>query len=217
MIRARGRRRKVLFPSSASSLISPITGEEILTNEESKAVQRKPSRDRQQIIEGSLSQTRSAQEKLGSLSISTAGNSTSQIYSAKAQSGYNPKKKHTRARRDIPDSTIKIKMSSHVPSLFTTLPPLRDLLNTDSSAAQDETVQACLPYLKNEDGYNGGLLNEYGLPPLDREAHAEFLHGSLGAFPAKFVGIDASRPWMVYWALCGLQLLGEDISVYRER
>jgi protein farnesyltransferase subunit beta len=29
--------------------------------------------------------------------------------------------------------------------------------------------------------------------------------------------LDASRPWMMYWVLCGLSLMGHDISPYRER
>jgi len=29
--------------------------------------------------------------------------------------------------------------------------------------------------------------------------------------------MDASRPWLFYWMLCGLSTLGEDISHYRER
>jgi protein farnesyltransferase subunit beta len=29
--------------------------------------------------------------------------------------------------------------------------------------------------------------------------------------------MDASRPWMVYWALAGLSLLGEDVTRVRQR
>jgi protein farnesyltransferase subunit beta len=28
---------------------------------------------------------------------------------------------------------------------------------------------------------------------------------------------DATRPWMVYWALAGLSMLGEDVSEYASR
>jgi len=31
------------------------------------------------------------------------------------------------------------------------------------------------------------------------------------------VGVDSSRPWMVYWALMGLHLLGEDVVPFRSR
>jgi hypothetical protein len=47
--------------------------------------------------------------------------------------------------------------------------------------------------------------------------HIDFLRDALGEHPAPFVGIDASRPWMVYWSLMGLHLLGEDVTDYRTR
>jgi protein farnesyltransferase subunit beta len=43
---------------------------------------------------------------------------------------------------------------------------------------------------------------------LLRDRHARFLAAGLGHLPAGFVSLDASRPWIVYWALHGLALLG---------
>jgi hypothetical protein len=106
-----------------------------------------------------------------------------------------------------------------VPNLFASLPPLCDLLKTVSSTTQDLTVQECLPFLlgsehPQQSSYD---FNAHGVPNLDRKAHVAFLNGSLGELPSGFVSIDASRPWMLYWALAGLHLLGEDVSPYRER
>eukprot|EP00193_Tetraselmis_chui_P004692 CAMPEP_0177767152 /NCGR_PEP_ID=MMETSP0491_2-20121128/8925_1 /TAXON_ID=63592 /ORGANISM="Tetraselmis chuii, Strain PLY429" /LENGTH=522 /DNA_ID=CAMNT_0019283653 /DNA_START=265 /DNA_END=1833 /DNA_ORIENTATION=- len=43
---------------------------------------------------------------------------------------------------------------------------------------------------------------------LHRSAHARYLRGALGQLPRGFVSLDASRPWILYWALHGLALLG---------
>ena len=106
-----------------------------------------------------------------------------------------------------------------VPELFTTLPPIRDVLSTETSTLQDRMVQECLPYLLVVEGPSKSPFdfNSHGLPRLDRESHVEYLHGSLGKLPRGFVGADASRPWLLYWALTGLYLLGEDISHYRDQ
>ena len=110
---------------------------------------------------------------------------------------------------------------SAVPRLPTCISPPtnRDPLVTETSILQDETVQACLPFLtgRNGIGENPSGHSAYGVPRLERQRHIAFLHGSLGTLPSETVALDASRPWMLYWALTGLSLLGEDISQYRER
>lgn len=103
-----------------------------------------------------------------------------------------------------------------------TLEPLiRDALKTETSEVQDETVRACLPLLAGGEASNAALparsANVGTLPTLQRQKHVAFLRASLGNLPAAFVAADASRPWMLYWALTGLYLLGEDVSEYRER
>lgn len=50
-----------------------------------------------------------------------------------------------------------------------------------------------------------------------KDKHIEYLYDSLEDYPEGFVAMDSSRPWMSYWALAGLALLGEDVSKYRER
>ncbi|PMD21996.1 terpenoid cyclases/Protein prenyltransferase [Hyaloscypha hepaticicola] len=104
--------------------------------------------------------------------------------------------------------------ASMVPDLFTSPPHIRDLLNTQSSQIQEETIQECLPFLSGIEP--GASYNDYGVPHLERKHHIQFLHKSLKKLPAPYVAADASRPWMFYWALAGLSALGEDISQYRE-
>jgi len=119
------------------------------------------------------------------------------------------------------DSRTPITMSATtaratmIPDLFTTPPPLRDLLNTQTSQTQEETIQECLPFLTGTKRWIA--YNDHGIPPLDRKRHIAFLHKSLGKLPAPYVTADASRPWMFYWALTGLSTMGEDVSGYRER
>jgi hypothetical protein len=105
-----------------------------------------------------------------------------------------------------------------IPSAFSA-PPIRDSLITATSAAQDENIQETLPLIKASAESTRGPFeyNEYGVPRLDRLQHIDFLKDALGEHPAPFVGIDASRPWMVYWGLMGLHLLGEDVTEYRMR
>ena len=98
-----------------------------------------------------------------------------------------------------------------VPGLSAPEPRIRDALKTETSKAQDETVQSCLPLLAGDDVESGAV------PRLERQRHIAFLQGSLGNLPSGFVAADASRPFMLYWALTGLYLLGEDVSKYRER
>lgn len=102
---------------------------------------------------------------------------------------------------------------------FMQLPPIQDDLATETSFAQQDTVAECLPFLKGVDDPTRSPFefNEHGVPRLDRQGHIDFLHQSLEEFPAGFVAVDASRPWMVYWALMGLYLLGEDVTQYRDR
>ena len=94
-----------------------------------------------------------------------------------------------------------------IPQYFANPPVIKDSLVTATSSAQDENLEECLPL----------LTDSWRVPRLDREQHIEFLKAAIEEFPAKFVGVDASRPWMVYWGLSGLSLLGEDVTSYRPR
>ena len=108
---------------------------------------------------------------------------------------------------------------SEIPLHFRQQPPLLDSLESETSVVQNATVQECIPLLNRIDdpSQNPFDFNEFGLPYLEREKHVEFLLDNLDEFPAPFVGLDASRPWMLYWGLMGLYLLGEDVSKFRSR
>ncbi|KAM0521169.1 hypothetical protein ACHAPE_002642 [Trichoderma viride] len=101
-----------------------------------------------------------------------------------------------------------------IPSLFMFPPMIRDALETDSSNIQDETVDEILPFLT---GKEHSQLNAHGIPRLDKERHVRFLKKQLGALPSIFVGADPSRPWIFYWCLNALSLVGEDLEPYRTR
>ncbi len=103
---------------------------------------------------------------------------------------------------------------SPVPELFTSLPPIRDPLVTCTSLSQDETARHCLPL---HAGTSQSLfdLNPQGITKLNREDHIEFLNGTIQN--AKYIPYDALRPWVVYWSLTGLSVLGEDVGKWRDR
>lgn len=108
------------------------------------------------------------------------------------------------------------KVLPSVPALFSSRPLLRDELQTETSISQEETVDACLPYLLC--AQSSDIDHEsHAFPRLKRQSHIEFLHGTLGQYSHYYTAYDASRPWVVYWALAGLCFLGEDVSPYRER
>lgn len=101
-----------------------------------------------------------------------------------------------------------------IPALFTSAPPIRDALTTQTSESQDETVKVCLPFLS---GQEPGTRNDYGIPHLSRDRHIKFLQTQLGELPGAFKAMDPGRPWIFYWCLAALTLLGEDVVSYRER
>ena len=85
--------------------------------------------------------------------------------------------------------------------------PMPTLVITTSTEALEKTARAC----------------EYGLthptPPLERASHVAFLTrlGLMDLLPSRFSSLDASRPWIMYWTLCALKTLGEDITPHRQR
>ena len=106
-----------------------------------------------------------------------------------------------------------------VPPLFSSRSQIRDELQTETSTAQDRTVDECLPLLTGLGVREKPppVLNQHDIPQLRRKAHVDFLHDSLGSYPAAFAAMDAARPWLLYWALTGLSLLGEDVTPYGDR
>ena len=101
-----------------------------------------------------------------------------------------------------------------VPKLFTSLPPIKDPLVTDTSRSQDETAEDCLPCHAGttESGFDR---NPQGIPRLNHEDHVEFLSDNIQN--ARYTAYDALRPWIIYWSLTGLSVLGEDLTQWRDR
>ena len=120
-----------------------------------------------------------------------------------------------------------------IPDHFTHAPLVHDALVTDTSEMQDETAEMCLAAIfpAGSDAAGSDVdssvsasasvsdvpHNAFGVPRLDRARHARFLHKSLEPLPSAFVGYDPSRPWLLFWCLNGLSMLGEDVGVYRAR
>lgn len=107
-----------------------------------------------------------------------------------------------------------------IPELFTSLPPFkRDHPQTETTIAQDETVQLCLPLLVGVEDSSRSIFdfNAHGLPRLEREKHLKFLNKSLGTLGASYVAMDASRPWQIYWSLAALSMLEKNVQQYSER
>ncbi|KAI1827277.1 terpenoid cyclases/Protein prenyltransferase [Xylaria intraflava] len=100
-----------------------------------------------------------------------------------------------------------------VPDVFTTRPPIRDTLVTDTLIRQYEVEDSCMPFLA---GLEDFAVNSHGVPSLRRKRHIKFLEKHLGSLPAAFRSADASRPWIFYWCLNGLAILGADVSRYRD-
>lgn len=103
---------------------------------------------------------------------------------------------------------------ARVPSLFSLPPPIRDKLESESSRLQDQTVDDCLPYLTGARDHGCGPKAKR-LPHLCRHRHVRFLQKQLGALPSMFQSADSSRPWILYWSLAALSLLGQDVASYR--
>ncbi|PYH96834.1 beta subunit of farnesyltransferase [Aspergillus ellipticus CBS 707.79] len=115
------------------------------------------------------------------------------------------------------DSMCEPQPHPGVPALFKEPPVLLDALTTETSELQNGTVNKCLSFLEGLHSSQPGPFNKFGVPSLRQDEHVGYLYDSLEEYPAGFAGMDASRPWMVYWALAGLSLLGEDVTRFRER
>jgi len=120
-----------------------------------------------------------------------------------------------RAQNSLEDATMgEQQFFRPVPSLFTSLPTIRDALITNSTRKRDDTIEQCLPHLSGT-YKNFPHLNSQSVSKLEREKHVAFLKAALQ--DANFIPYDASRPWVVYWSLTGLSLLGENVEVFSEK
>ncbi|KAK6505320.1 CAAX farnesyltransferase (FTase) subunit beta [Arthrobotrys musiformis] len=94
-----------------------------------------------------------------------------------------------------------------VPAMHLNLPFILDDLKTETSQKQLSTARNIMK-----------SVNQQFLPSLDKATHIEFLLSPLDeGLSGGFVGLDASRPWLLYWCTNALSLLGEDVGIYNDR
>lgn len=123
------------------------------------------------------------------------------------------------AASDMAQSDDDFEPFMAVPPHLCQWPPIQDQWSTYTSELQGQTITECLPLLTavNSPTSNPFDFDEHGLPSLHRQAHVEFVHNGLEPLPAPFVAMDASRPWLMYWSLLSLHIMGEDVTAFRSR
>jgi len=93
---------------------------------------------------------------------------------------------------------------------------------THSSEVQADCERECFPYLfhaaiaevRAQLVHDGIVNDDDGAPHLLRDGHIHYIRSGLRYLRSAFAGLDASRPWMVYWMLHALNLLGVRPSAY---
>ncbi|KAJ3161798.1 hypothetical protein HDU86_006569 [Geranomyces michiganensis] len=79
---------------------------------------------------------------------------------------------------------------------------------TESSELQQEVEDSIAPLLGP---YQNGSA-DLGSVKLDRDSHVKYVKKNFDSLPSYFVSLDASKPWLVYWTLHALDLLGSSIA-----
>jgi protein farnesyltransferase subunit beta len=108
------------------------------------------------------------------------------------------------------------KLAPRLPFYFASPGPLQDLLQTPTSIAQEKTMRQVVDLLTGKTQTITDV-NSHGIPHLLKHKHVAYLKTVIGPYPAPYQVLDASRPWLLYWALNGLRTLGYDVSEYRQR
>ena len=108
------------------------------------------------------------------------------------------------------------KIPPNLPFYFASPGPFHDELETTTSASQEKVMREVMDLMTGKEQTITDV-NSHGIPRLQRQKHIAFLKQVLGQYPPPFQVMDASRPWLLYWALAGLKFLGQDVSHYRQR
>jgi len=89
---------------------------------------------------------------------------------------------------------------------------LDDACPTHSSDEQERTEKACadlyMTYMQPSPMETALQRDAVDLREL---AHAAYLKAGLGDLSSAYTSLDASRPWLCYWMLHGLEILGQEI------
>ena len=117
------------------------------------------------------------------------------------------------------ESDIDFEPFMAIPPHLCHRPPIADPLPTETSKLQARTIEECLPFLTavNNPSSNPFEFDEHGITFLRRQVHVDFVHAGLESLPAQFVAMDASRPWLMYWSLLSLYIMGENVTAFRPR
>ena len=85
-----------------------------------------------------------------------------------------------------------------------------------SIEALDETHQAVLKALKLA-GFSDFEDTITNLPALAIPDHKKYCLHKLEALPASFTALAASRPWLLFWAVRALSLMGHELPIASKR
>jgi len=99
------------------------------------------------------------------------------------------------------DSALKASASSQV-----TVDGVPTLTSRDQLKAEQDVLGCFKAYLAKAE--KTGEPAEEGIG-LNREQHCSWLQRGLRGLPTNFAGLDASRPWFVFWISHALELLGD--------
>ena len=89
-------------------------------------------------------------------------------------------------------------------------------LSNPSIEAFDETRRAVLEALELA-GFSDFEDTITALPALDTPGHKKYCLHKLEALPASFTALAASRPWLLFWAVRALSLMGHELPIASKR
>lgn len=102
------------------------------------------------------------------------------------------------------------------PSIFT-LPHLFHPTNSHPTATLDEQsetetlISEVLKFIDTtdtSDSPGSASIEPTELGPLRKGDHVKYLCSTMNYLPAPYVSLDASRPWLLFWTMHSLDLLG---------
>ncbi|WVR09083.1 hypothetical protein IAU60_006144 [Kwoniella sp. DSM 27419] len=105
-------------------------------------------------------------------------------------------------------------MSTYTPSVYSLpfVPHPSNNVPSDTLHEQADTesiISSLFSLLPPPQGSDSRLIEESGPPTTLRKAeHTQFLASTFFKLPVKFVSLDASKPWLVFWSVHSLDLLG---------
>lgn len=114
---------------------------------------------------------------------------------------------NTLSSRDI--AVVTVIMVDLAPSIVS-LPQIALATNSHPSATLDEQagteqlIKTLLETTASLDGTEPTVLR--------KREHSTFLAGSLFQLPAPYVSLDASKPWLLFWTLQSLDILGVPVD-----